>query len=1445
LAARRLELEALESRICPSTLNFGAVVVTPSDPLTLGGNKLIELASGKAIVYVTETGIGDPNRLDADDIVGISISKGTNLTSNVDIHGDIVTNLNKNGTLSGENRDGSVLVAKATIPGLTINGSVDGQILATGNIGGQARILTEESGLLDAEFHITITGSANVIANGTAAGGRDIFANVNAIVAGVNIGPVTLEAFEQTKGGPSIAGIEIQAAESLTLIQAGDGGPAGRGGQVFDILIQGAGSPYAIIAGDGGSATKPGAGGSIFNIIQTDGSVNGAILYRAGSGGDGFTKSGGAGGSIDTLSLNGSGQYALLAGEGGEGGSDEFVVSKADGGMGGNIRAIRLENGTGYTLIAGNGGDGDRHGGQGGSVSLSNNQGNIPSLFQPTSVVNADFDKDGDLDLLVLSATSDNFTIYFNDGDGNFVPRGIFSTGLNPQRAAILDIDGDDNLDLFITNKDDDTVGVHLGNGDGTFDTPVFLDTGVAPIGVALAQVNSFGDNLFDLLVVNSFDRTISIFFGTGGGQFNLNGITTLDIATLGDPNVLLATDLNNDGVADIAVANPDTLNADVDSVYVFVGNGVFLGGDATFSGPTNFLVGDLPSALASGLLNGDARPDLVTANEGSDNISILFGNPAVVFPEIGYQSAVNITVGNAPSDVGIVNLNGGLSDLVVANSSDNTISVLLNQGGGTFATPTSWSVGAEPVSLTTGDFNGDGNQDVVTANAGSFNLSLLFGNGDGTFEVAGQDTAGAILQAGSGGDGRTGNGGNGGNLGLAPNKPQPEIQSPDVEISALGGALMVARAGDGGDGFINGGKGGTISSVTLLAAGNVLIQAGDGGQGQTGQGGDGGLLGRGAPSFDVAVTTGGGNATIHTGSGGDGATAGGNGGHLTNTQVGSDGDMEVATGSGGDATVSGRGGESGNINNSEITSAGQTLITTGKGGDSIGQSGRNGGSLLNSTLIISGSTAEEVDVLITLGDGGSGTTGGVGGQFRRDVIELTPTGFEMTVQIETGSGGNGITSGGAGGELEFIELTSTSEEDSSLTNLYVDLGAGGDATSGAGGDGGSLSGLHVSGVNGDLEINNVTGGNHGRGGNGLSGGRGGSVSTVDQIPPDATEGGDGEIIVSIGGTLTVRSGDGGSATSGNGGRAGDVSAIKGEFQGVVDHADIPDTSGLRLLAGAGGASTSGAGGAGGTVNNIDVASLETEISYVAGDGGSGSTAGGAGGNLIRLTGNSSEALLFQAGNGGNATGLGGFGGAGGNVDDIFQAANPGQLIRQIVAGNGGDALALGGIGGNGGSINKVNVLGDIGDFTLTYGYNSMGGLIAGAGGIGQTADGTNGSITNVTAGRIAAIVAGTAVGPVPVAFLDKITANAIGANTDPNDPGEFVFPAFDFIDLNDDGLYTLGADPDSDPAETPIDGLILADVIGSINLPQGVLPLFTYEVSNPPPIGNIDPHPV
>ncbi len=144
---------------------------------------------------------------------------------------------------------------------------------------------------------------------------------------------------------------------------------------------------------------------------------------------------------------------------------------------------------------------------------------------------------------------------------------------------------------------------------------------------------------------------------------------------------------------------------------------------------------GSLYAAL--GDFNGDGKLDIATANPNGGDVSILLNNG-----DGSYSSPVEYATGEAEFvAVGDFN-NDGKLDLAVANGTtaqenDQNLAILLGNGDGTFQPAVTYLVQSGTNFVATGDFNGDGNLDVVVTNATSNSLSVLLGNGDGTFGAA------------------------------------------------------------------------------------------------------------------------------------------------------------------------------------------------------------------------------------------------------------------------------------------------------------------------------------------------------------------------------------------------------------------------------------------------------------------------------------------------------------------------------------------------------------------------------------------------------------------------------------------------------------------------------------------------------------------------------------
>ncbi|MEH1771542.1 beta strand repeat-containing protein [Nostoc sp.] len=313
--------------------------------------------------------------------------------------------------------------------------------------------------------------------------------------------------------------------------------------------------------------------------------------------------------------------------------------------------------------------------------------------------------------------------------------------GLRPYSIVTGDFNKDGNIDLVTVNKSSQSVSVLLGKGDGTFNPAsnfsVVGFNGLNPYSIAVADFDK--DGKLDLVTANNSSSNISVLFGDEKATGGFGPAINFALPSGSSPISVVVGDFNKDGKPDIVTANNASQN-----VSVLLGDG-----DGGFATAKNFKVPSRPTSVTVGDFNGDGKSDLAVTSSYFNNVSILLGKGDGTF-----NSATQFDVGTNPHSVTVGDFNKDSKlDLAMANSDSNNVSVLLGNGDGTFKPATNFNVGLNPVSVTVIDFNGDGKSDLAVANADSNTVSVLLGNGTGSFGNATNFDVGTTPYAVTGGD--------------------------------------------------------------------------------------------------------------------------------------------------------------------------------------------------------------------------------------------------------------------------------------------------------------------------------------------------------------------------------------------------------------------------------------------------------------------------------------------------------------------------------------------------------------------------------------------------------------------------------------------------------------------------------------------------------------------
>ncbi len=306
------------------------------------------------------------------------------------------------------------------------------------------------------------------------------------------------------------------------------------------------------------------------------------------------------------------------------------------------------------------------------------------------------------VDLVIANSTSNNVTVLLGNGDGTFTeaPGSPYPVGTDPSSVVVADFNGDGDLDFAVANKGDNTISVFKGDGKGGFTafpaSPFALQNNTTiseqgPVAMATANFrnttfsNSAAANApeVDLAVVNGTTNNVTILLGSidSNGNLHLTEPNSSPLAVGTTPVAISVGDLNTDGLPDLAVVNQG------DNTISIILSGA--NADATFTAAAGspLATAATPAGIVIANFTGGNVPSLAVSNQGQSTLGVYIGLGGGTF-----SNRLEIATPTSPSAIISATLtSSGLPDvaLTALGSTANQGVVTIFQDSSSFATGT------------------------------------------------------------------------------------------------------------------------------------------------------------------------------------------------------------------------------------------------------------------------------------------------------------------------------------------------------------------------------------------------------------------------------------------------------------------------------------------------------------------------------------------------------------------------------------------------------------------------------------------------------------------------------------------------------------------------------------------------------------------------------------
>ncbi len=348
----------------------------------------------------------------------------------------------------------------------------------------------------------------------------------------------------------------------------------------------------------------------------------------------------------------------------------------------------------------------------------------------PIWMAAADFDGDGDQDLVIVRSNADETGLWRNDGSGGFSMAGTLNVGTDALAVSVGDLNGDGIPDVAVSRPSTPEIIVGYSDGQLGFASQqqLTLPGGGTAFNLVIGDANR--DNSNDLVVADTGFSRLVIYEGTSSTGL---GADLCELSVAGTPGAVTFGDMNGDGLDDMVVS-AFTANRFVVITEIFESNPLTGGVGipvCTFSS-FDIDVPAQPTLAKVGDVTGDGINDLVACLGFSASICVATG---VADNAIGDLVLFDSTGLPLRPFIGRFDDNNS-NDVFALSGNGNRVNLWLGRDAGPLAGARNYASGLLSASWLEGaDFDLDGDFEVVTGSKAESDLAIMGGNGELSLE--------------------------------------------------------------------------------------------------------------------------------------------------------------------------------------------------------------------------------------------------------------------------------------------------------------------------------------------------------------------------------------------------------------------------------------------------------------------------------------------------------------------------------------------------------------------------------------------------------------------------------------------------------------------------------------------------------------------------------------